>query len=243
MFCCVKPVSLVPFSSGSCHPGRSLCGSHAGIQPENRTTCRNVQPGTGASHRTWSTHSTAAKVETSKLPHTVFRSNYVSKSVNAGDVPKTFYAKTVCSLLIMAMTMPVRECCDANEEQYLLEYNAVWSIEGQPLVFWRNMSLRFSGLKILLATCFHACFLLCLWFDPGDGGDKLLWNVGWLLTYNMASCPRRRKRHNHCCETQKSYSVLILIRKYTTDYYISEQMLSEHQEIFHESVMKVHIST
>jgi hypothetical protein len=30
----------------------------------------------------------------------------------------------------------------------------------------------------LLATCFHASFLLGLFFDPEDGGDMFLRNVG-----------------------------------------------------------------
>jgi hypothetical protein len=34
------------------------------------------------------------------------------------------------------------------------------------------------SLEILLATCFHAGFLLGLYFDPEDGGDMFLRNVG-----------------------------------------------------------------
>jgi hypothetical protein len=32
--------------------------------------------------------------------------------------------------------------------------------------------------EILLATCFHAGFLRSLFFDPEDGGDMFLRNVG-----------------------------------------------------------------
>jgi hypothetical protein len=32
--------------------------------------------------------------------------------------------------------------------------------------------------RALLATWFHAGFLLGLFFDPGDGGDMFLRNVG-----------------------------------------------------------------
>jgi hypothetical protein len=32
------------------------------------------------------------------------------------------------------------------------------------------------------ATCFHAGFLLGLFFDPADGGDMFLRNVGWHST-------------------------------------------------------------
>jgi hypothetical protein len=35
--------------------------------------------------------------------------------------------------------------------------------------------------RALLATCFHAGFLLGLFFDPEDGGDMFLQNV---LTFN-----------------------------------------------------------
>jgi hypothetical protein len=55
------------------------------------------------------------------------------------------------------------------EEFCLLGYNAVWSIEIQP-TFRRNIS---PG----LATCFHVGILLGL-FDPEDGGDMFLRNVG-----------------------------------------------------------------
>jgi hypothetical protein len=32
--------------------------------------------------------------------------------------------------------------------------------------------------KALLPTCFHSCFLLGLFFDPEDGGNMFLRNVG-----------------------------------------------------------------
>jgi hypothetical protein len=34
----------------------------------------------------------------------------------------------------------------------------------------------------ILVTCFQASILLRLWFDPEDGGDMSLRNVGWLST-------------------------------------------------------------
>jgi hypothetical protein len=37
---------------------------------------------------------------------------------------------------------------------------------------------RISKARALLATCFHAGFLLGLFFDPEDGGDMFLRNVG-----------------------------------------------------------------
>jgi hypothetical protein len=41
------------------------------------------------------------------------------------------------------------------------------------------------------ATCFHAGFFHGLFFDPEDGGDIFLLNVGWLATDYTASYPRR----------------------------------------------------
>jgi hypothetical protein len=70
-------------------------------------------------------------------------------------------------------------------EEYYLGYNAVQSVESQPM-FWRIISPPSSGSKnkpskkpvwkqvVLLATSFHAGFLLGLFFDPEDGGDMFL---------------------------------------------------------------------
>jgi hypothetical protein len=51
----------------------------------------------------------------------------------------------------------------------------------------------------LLATCFQADFLLGLFFDPEDGGDMFLRNVG--LTFNGL----HGVMNNHSCENLKSY--------------------------------------
>jgi hypothetical protein len=44
----------------------------------------------------------------------------------------------------------------------------------------------------MLATCFHADLLLCLFFDPEDGGDMFLRNNSWLSTDYRALYPRRQ---------------------------------------------------
>jgi hypothetical protein len=43
----------------------------------------------------------------------------------------------------------------------------------------------------LLATCVHAGFLLGLFFDPEDGSDMFLRNVGWLSTDCKAFFPQK----------------------------------------------------
>jgi hypothetical protein len=43
---------------------------------------------------------------------------------------------------------------------------------------WR----RVSRLKLIYDTCFHACFLLGLFFYLQDWGDMFLRNVAWLST-------------------------------------------------------------
>jgi hypothetical protein len=45
--------------------------------------------------------------------------------------------------------------------------------------------------RALLAICFHADFLLSLFFDPEDGGDIFLRNVGYLSTDYAALYPNR----------------------------------------------------
>jgi hypothetical protein len=72
------------------------------------------------------------------------------------------------------------------------------SVESEA-TFRRNVSPPSSGSKnkpskkpaALLATYYHAGFLLGLLFDPEDGGDTFLRNVASLLTDYMALYPRR----------------------------------------------------
>jgi hypothetical protein len=42
----------------------------------------------------------------------------------------------------------------------------------------------------MLATFFHAGFLLDLFFEPEDGGDKFIRNVSWFSTKYTALYPR-----------------------------------------------------
>jgi hypothetical protein len=60
--------------------------------------------------------------------------------------------------------------------------------------FGGTYRLHLQGRKIsraLLATCFHAGFLLCSFYDLEDGGDMFLRNVGWLSTDYMSLYPKR----------------------------------------------------
>jgi hypothetical protein len=50
--------------------------------------------------------------------------------------------------------------------------------------------IRLGRNQSLLATCFHSCLLLVLFFDIEDGGDMFFLNVGWFSTDYTASYPR-----------------------------------------------------
>jgi hypothetical protein len=70
------------------------------------------------------------------------------------------------------------------EEFYLLGYNVVKPVEGQP-TFRRNMPLNLHGRRISKARNQREAgskqssgFLLGLFSDPEDGGDIFLRNVG-----------------------------------------------------------------
>jgi hypothetical protein len=91
-----RPLSLL-FYSGSSYIGWPLSWSDAWIKSENRAACWNIQPSSGTTIRTWTTYSIATKAETSKLPHTVFCSNYVSNTYNQKHL-KEFNAIKFCRL-------------------------------------------------------------------------------------------------------------------------------------------------
>jgi hypothetical protein len=50
-----------------------------------------------------------------------------------------------------------------------------------PMVMKSAIVWDITTYKALLATCFHAGFLLGILFDPEDGGDMFLRNVGSLF--------------------------------------------------------------
>jgi hypothetical protein len=57
---------------------------------------------------------------------------------------------------------------------------------------WIRWEITKSMMKYLsYGTCFHAGFLLNLFFDPEDGGYMFLRNVGWHSADYMALYPRR----------------------------------------------------
>jgi hypothetical protein len=66
----------------------------------------------------------------------------------------------------------------------------------------------------MCAACFNASFLLVLFFDPDDGGDMLLWNVGWLSAGYTALYPRRdnSSRHNMSTSTVVTAASILCTR-------------------------------
>jgi hypothetical protein len=50
------------------------------------------------------------------------------------------------------------------------------------LAFWACTLWILTCILALLTTTFHSSFLLGLFFEPENGGDMFLWNVGWLST-------------------------------------------------------------
>jgi hypothetical protein len=54
------------------------------------------------------------------------------------------------------------------------------------LISMTNCHHNIRTWQSLLEICFHACFLLGLFFNPEYGGDMLLWNNSWLSPGYMA---------------------------------------------------------
>jgi hypothetical protein len=76
-----------------------------------------------------------------------------------------------------------------------------------------------SSMKALLATCFYAGFLLCLFFDPEDRGDMFLWNVSWFERTTRHYIPEDRTLRNKNCLIKSSFCRIIYRNPYL--YYLS----------------------
>jgi hypothetical protein len=48
-------------------------------------------------------------------------------------------------------------------------------------------------------------FLFGLFFDPEDGGDIFLWNIGCLSRDYGVLCPKNYEFHNYNWQNRKSY--------------------------------------
>jgi hypothetical protein len=58
------------------------------------------------------------------------------------------------------------------------------------------------------SSLLYASFLLNLFFDPADGGDMFLRNIGWLSTDYTALYPRR---YNHRYDNLRFYIVMFIV--------------------------------
>jgi hypothetical protein len=74
------------------------------------------------------------------------------------------------------------------------KFEVLTAVVMKNYIFWETTP--WSPLKVnrrfVLATCLHACLLLGLSFDPEDGGDIFLQNVGGFSTDYTALYPRRQ---------------------------------------------------
>jgi hypothetical protein len=52
----------------------------------------------------------------------------------------------------------------------------------------------------------QARFLLGLFFEPEDGGDIFLWEVGWFFQRTTWHIPEDKTLHNHRCENLKFFT-------------------------------------
>jgi hypothetical protein len=82
-----------------------------------------------------------------------------------------------------------------------------------------RVNRRFGGTYRLhmLATCFHAGFLLSLYFDPEDGRNMFLRNLGWFSTDYTALYPRRLYSHITAAWDQTTCSLVGLYLKIKED--------------------------
>jgi hypothetical protein len=56
-----------------------------------------------------------------------------------------------------------------------MEFEVLRAVAVKSSIFW---DISVVSCKALLATCFHAGFLFVSFFDPDDGDDMFLRNVG-----------------------------------------------------------------
>jgi hypothetical protein len=75
---------------------------------------------------------------------------------------------------------------------------------------WKQMVNR-----AVLATCFHAGFLLGVFFDPEDGVDKFIWYVCWLSKDYRTLCPRRYSTSGCWLLYYTLSTAVVTCRKYT----------------------------
>jgi hypothetical protein len=61
-------------------------------------------------------------------------------------------------------------------------------------------------------------FLFGLFFDPEDGGDMFLRNVGYLSKDYMALYPEDRNHRIHGCENLRYYIILLVKIKHGVSY-------------------------
>jgi hypothetical protein len=73
---------------------------------------------------------------------------------------------------------------------FFVGFEVLTAVVMKSIIFWDitqcsplKVNRRFGGtyrlhLQALLATCFYTGFLLGLYFDPEDGGDMFVRNVG-----------------------------------------------------------------
>jgi hypothetical protein len=88
---------------------------------------------------------------------------------------------------------------------YIFEYyvcnNEIFHNVGIPYcgISFEKKSLHLSWIwrrdatphHLTITSCCHASFLLGLFFDLEDGGDKLFWNIGWLSSDYTALYSRK----------------------------------------------------
>jgi hypothetical protein len=163
-------------------------------------------------------------------PHSAAYKPWAAKVQIAVIFLAKFYFMQIASLLIQFCLIWVH-CWD-------LVYCNDWRVQSSgiqrsPLpsqpTFHTNIPLPSSGSKnkpskkpgwkqvASTARCFHAGFLLGLFFHPEDGGNMFFQNVSWLPTDYTACIAEDRTFLNHRCENLKSYSTEPSVNSWLAD--------------------------